>query len=61
MTERKAGLLTITIMVLLIAVLTLTVVTWRDTLRWISYGLSVFGILWIYRAIWRFIEKDARQ
>ena len=61
MTERKAGFLTIIIMVLLIAVLTFSAVTWDKALTYICYGLSFFGIAWIYKAIWRFIEKDARK
>lgn len=61
MSEKKAGFIALVIMLLFILAGTLFSLLLPKAINYICYGLSVFGIAWLYRAAYCFIQKDDRR
>ena len=61
MSDKKAGFIALIIMLLFIAVACMAALLIRGFLTYICYLLSVFGILWLYRAAYNFIRRDDRS
>ena len=61
MSDKKAGFIALIIMLLFLTAGTMAALLFEKALTYICYGLSVFGIAWLYRAAYRFIKKDERK
>ena len=60
MSEKKAGFISLTIMLLFVAVVFFASLLYPEVLKYTSYVLSVFGCLWLYRQFVAFILKDEK-